>query len=585
MSNVHLFFSCLSQAPRFPFKSDLHFLTMQTGMIPDGLERVLCQQVVRCTDAASDKGHQGGDEMYKRYKTKRWLAVGLTGMCAMSTIGCSGPTEQVRDAGEVNQKITQKINKVTKPQKRPLAPKKESLAVTKKKSIPSETSIAAKLTVRDIKEKAKSHVAGKKAPSTQAPPARGDVKMKVAIHKPRSRGHVNTFRYIRGKRHGQGVLTYANGHKKLAYHYNHGARVGVWKRFYRNGKLMWVQPYKEGKRHGKRQAFYSSGKKMSEIHYKDGVRDGVFVMFYKNGNTMVDGLYAEGKRTETWSNFRSNGQMTRQRTYSTGKLTKIRTLRYRGKHLATVAVYMPKTKARTVSYFRRGLKFAINSFKAGRRHGPRIRFYKNGQKRREYNYKNGKPHGMWANWTPEGKIRRVRGYKRGKRHGTWFTVHPNKRVQVAYRDGEEQKRTITHLRKGIKHAVFVSLRKEKKAKHIGFFPNGQKRYEFELVAGKKQGLERRWHQNGRKKSEVMYVAGKRNGKWSQCNAQGSMCVKGAYQDDKRHGQWVVWRARVPNKPLLGQVALKQLNKVALRKETKDAKEAPTPIIKPAPRGE
>ena len=67
---------------------------------------------------------------------------------------------------------------------------------------------------------------------------------------------------------------------------------------------------------------------------------------------------------------------------------------------------------------------------------------------------------------------------------------------------------------------------------VGFFENGQKRYEENYKNGKKHGFATKWYENGQKMSEENYKDGKEDGLSSFWYKNGQKNAEGNYKDGK-----------------------------------------------------
>ena len=78
------------------------------------------------------------------------------------------------------------------------------------------------------------------------------------------------------------------------------------------------------------------------------------------------------------------------------------------------------------------------------------------------------------------------------------------------------------------------LEVEKKAKGVGvgWYENGQKKYEINFKNGKEKGKWIWWYENGHKKYEENYKNGKEDGKWIWWYENGQKKYEGNYKNGK-----------------------------------------------------
>lgn len=123
-----------------------------------------------------------------------------------------------------------------------------------------------------------------------------------------------------------------------------GLRIGVWKKYHKNGKLRYIGQFKNGKEIGTFKfydnhydtpqitkeyipnsdvaivKFYnSSGKLKTQGKMIGKKRDGKWTYFYPNGRLFSKEFYKNGKLEGTMQNFYPNGKLTNTVQYKNGK--------------------------------------------------------------------------------------------------------------------------------------------------------------------------------------------------------------------------------------------------------------------------
>jgi antitoxin component YwqK of YwqJK toxin-antitoxin module len=93
-------------------------------------------------------------------------------------------------------------------------------------------------------------------------------------------------------------------------------------------------------------------------------------------------------------------------------------------------------------------------------------------------------------------------------------------------------------RNGIKYEVNSEVGYT--GKYVKWHENGQKRFEWNYVDGKLEGLSTYWYENGQKRFEGNYVDGKEEGLVTGWDENGQKIREGNYVDGKLDGLSTVW---------------------------------------------
>jgi antitoxin component YwqK of YwqJK toxin-antitoxin module len=75
---------------------------------------------------------------------------------------------------------------------------------------------------------------------------------------------------------------------------------------------------------------------------------------------------------------------------------------------------------------------------------------------------------------------------------------------------------------------------------IEYYENGQKKLEYYLVNGVKQGVWTQWRENGKQETKGNYINGEKNGVWTWWHENGEKFVEGYFINDKKSGIWTGW---------------------------------------------
>jgi antitoxin component YwqK of YwqJK toxin-antitoxin module len=89
--------------------------------------------------------------------------------------------------------------------------------------------------------------------------------------------------YQMGKRHGQNILYYSNGNKRIETTYINDKKEGPYREYFDNGKLGLEVNYKNGYKEGIQKEYHENGKLASEVLYKKGYKEGIQKWYDKEG--------------------------------------------------------------------------------------------------------------------------------------------------------------------------------------------------------------------------------------------------------------------------------------------------------------
>ena len=96
-------------------------------------------------------------------------------------------------------------------------------------------------------------------------------------------------------------------------------RVGVWKFYFKNKKLMSEEFYDNGKLDGKTINYYPDGKPTEISFYKNGLKDGLSKKYSSDGILIEEITYKNGKPNGLAKFFELNGNLKEEGNYKNGK--------------------------------------------------------------------------------------------------------------------------------------------------------------------------------------------------------------------------------------------------------------------------
>ena len=84
---------------------------------------------------------------------------------------------------------------------------------------------------------------------------------------------------------------------------NPETKIGVYNKYYDDGKILEVANYTDGKLNGERNLYYPSGKLMQTENYIDNKYEGKFTAYYEDGSLQQDGIYKDNMMNGVWKNY------------------------------------------------------------------------------------------------------------------------------------------------------------------------------------------------------------------------------------------------------------------------------------------
>lgn len=113
---------------------------------------------------------------------------------------------------------------------------------------------------------------------------------------------------------------YKNGRLFFVEHYKNDEQDSLSYYFDDFGNLSLEVNYRNGKRHGMLKQYDAAGKLKSIITYDKNVQSGYYAHYYPGGKVIKEeGTSEDGKATGSWKLYHPNGQLWTERTYRDGK--------------------------------------------------------------------------------------------------------------------------------------------------------------------------------------------------------------------------------------------------------------------------
>lgn len=80
-------------------------------------------------------------------------------------------------------------------------------------------------------------------------------------------------------------------------------KIGLYNKYYDDGKILEVANFTNGKLNGERTLYYPSGKIMQVENYVDNKYEGKFTAYYEDGSLQQEGIYKDNMMNGLWKNY------------------------------------------------------------------------------------------------------------------------------------------------------------------------------------------------------------------------------------------------------------------------------------------
>lgn len=296
---------------------------------------------------------------------------------------------------------------------------------------------------------------------------------------------------------GEIVCTFGDGTKKYEGVYAHGKRVGLAKSWRQNGKLASVDRFVDGKREGLCEEYGLDGFLTEACVYKADVKEGLCKLYGREGKLREERLYVAGRQRGAFTEYWPSGKVLERGTIDEN----------------------------------------------GRPDGLKERFRENGAPESLITFVHGERNGVEREWHPSGKLRRETWWKKDQQHGLMKDFHESggPQSESCYQDGklvtgtnpctgksgpevvtrffpEGKPYETTAVKNGKRNGEHQQFDRDGKLVFSERFVDdvrdgpqrefkaGVLRHEQNFVAGKREGVEKRFFEDGKLAEEATWKA-------------------------------------------------------------------------------
>lgn len=197
-------------------------------------------------------------------------------------------------------------------------------------------------------------------------------------------GHVHN-----GKIEGIWILYWDNGYPRNMFSYQNGVKDGITTGMTGDGRMDFVEHYKDNKLEGPHRSYHIGGPIFEETYYSDGKKHGKYTKWYVNGLKEEEGFYVNGRRDGKATWYYKDGGKAAEYEYENDEI-----------------------EGESIAYFSNGKVSEMGKYKNGKKNGSWREFYESGEMKAEGKYVDNEKDGAWKLYDEKGKVTTVK-YKNG----------------------------------------------------------------------------------------------------------------------------------------------------------------------------
>lgn len=349
-----------------------------------------------------------------------------------------------------------------------------------------------------------------------------------------------TIPYREGRKEGRGFRFDANGNPVRIDTYRNnvlfssesinrfdknGAKTGVWKEFYDDGRIKLEQNYVEGKLNGYQRVYSNSGQlEKAHIFQSDSIIETdssnfAFAepeetkLFYADSTLKFRGLFRDSLPIGIHRFYSQQGKIDSACVFSdSGSLLETGIIDENGNRQGSFTEFNENGTVKATGSYLNNLRegkwlfysadenlLQAGMYKDGKFNGPWKWFYPDGSTHRYEEYASGIEHGKVKEYDSVGTLILKGVYNSGLREGKWLII-------------EGDSRQLGEYRYGLKIGEW---------KHF-YFPSGKLQFKGEFKAGKPYGKHSYFYEKGNPERFEFYKNGKAHKAWTYYQKDGSV---------------------------------------------------------------
>ncbi|MBN2669593.1 MAG: toxin-antitoxin system YwqK family antitoxin [Bacteroidales bacterium] len=186
-----------------------------------------------------------------------------------------------------------------------------------------------------------------------------------------------------------------------------GHKHGKWTKQYESGKTAYIAHFKNDKLVGLYQRFYPNGKLIMEVNYEDN-ESGYAKLYYDDGTLLAEGHYIQKNiKDGLWKFYGTDGKLVVETNYEKGIINGKQTKYYRnGNKMEEIDLINGKKDGLWTRYFENGKERMKARMINDKRNGLLYVYYPSGKYYCKGRYENNLKTGPWVYYNEDGSIKR-----------------------------------------------------------------------------------------------------------------------------------------------------------------------------------
>jgi antitoxin component YwqK of YwqJK toxin-antitoxin module len=248
--------------------------------------------------------------------------------------------------------------------------------------------------------------------------------------------------------------------------------------YYMDGHIKQKSFFKEGKMDGKYVQYYDIPANVisEEEFYEKGVITGIYKTYYKNGKLSETGEFnKDGEKTGVWKNYSEDNVLISEETFNKGKNSGT-SKNYDNKGVLTEEFIYKNDMLQEYKAYAKDGKTIYQNKKEGKNNYDVLLYRSNGNKKKEGYVKNGQLDGKWKYYNVNGYLVGEDNYVNGFDEGKSYTYHENGKIksETEYVKGKKNGYYKSYFRNGAVQQEGGYLDGEAVGEWKYYYPDGTK---------------------------------------------------------------------------------------------------------------
>jgi uncharacterized protein len=317
-----------------------------------------------------------------------------------------------------------------------------------------------------------------------------------------------------GLKHGIWKEFFKNGKVKTEYNYNHGVLEGLIKEFNQKGELVLANRYEND----------SIIDNNVDIEETLEIRNLYYDKYNDKDEPLIKftGAYKDGKPIGVHRFFDELGKVNSSKLYDTnGNLLGSGVVDLEGNKEGEWSFYYSSGEIRSKGFYKNNYREGLWKF-----------YYKDNKVEQIGEFKRGKFDGTWKWYFKDGSLAREESFYRGREEGDIFEYDEfgNEIVKGVYFDGMKEGEWIINVGDYVEKGIYKNDVKEGLWKY--FYHNEKKYFEGVYVNGYPDGKHRYFYKNGQLRKEEYYVMGIKEKNWKLLDSYGNVIQVETYRNNE-----------------------------------------------------